>query len=179
MGTASTMTGLADVLGLCLRVRRRFPQPTATMSACAPPPAGARSRSSGRTSPHKIMTHQAFKNAIAVAMAMGCSTNAVVHILAMARRAGHAIGLEDFDAASRKVPVIANQALRRQVPHGGFLLRGGMLGLMSRLVDHLDLSQINVTGKTWAKSLEGAVVYDDDVIRRSTMPSTTKAHWRC
>ena len=82
------------------------------------------------------MTHQAFKNAIAVAMAMGCSTNAVVHILAMARRAGHAIGLEDFDAASRKVPVIAN--IR---PSGDkylmedFYYAGGMLGLMCALVD--------------------------------------------
>ncbi len=58
--------------------------------------------------PTRIMTKGAFLNAINVAMAMGCSTNAVIHILAMARRAGHDIGLTDFDAASRKVPVIAN-----------------------------------------------------------------------
>jgi dihydroxy-acid dehydratase len=112
------------------------------------------------------MTKAAFHNAINVAMAMGCSTNAVVHILAMGRRAGHAIGLEDFDAASRRIPVIAN--IR---PSGDtylmedFYYAGGLLGLMSRLTSHLDLAQINASGRTWGESLEGATVCNDDVIR--------------
>jgi dihydroxy-acid dehydratase len=116
--------------------------------------------------PARIMTRGAFANAINVGMAMGCSTNAVVHILAMGRRAGHAVSLEDFDAASRKIPVIAN--IR---PSGDtylmedFYLAGGLLGLLSRLRSHLDLSQINASGATWAESLEGAAVYNDDVIR--------------
>src|SRR5262249_1959083 len=116
--------------------------------------------------PLRILTEGAFRNALVVAMAMGCSTNAVVHILAMARRAGHAIGLEDFDAASRKVPVIANVR-----PSGDtylmedFYYAGGLLGLMSRLKGHLDLTQFNASGATWAASLEGAKVYNDDVIR--------------
>ncbi len=99
--------------------------------------------------PAKIQTEGAYRNAIIVAMAMGCSTNAVIHILAMARRAGHKIGLDDFDAASRHVPVIAN--IR---PSGStylmedFYFAGGLLGLMSRLKPMLDLSQINVTGKS-------------------------------
>jgi dihydroxyacid dehydratase/phosphogluconate dehydratase len=99
-------------------------------------------------------------------MAMGCSTNAVIHIVAMARRAGHSIGLEDFDSASRVTPVIAN--IR---PSGDkylmedFYYAGGLLGLMSRLKPFLDLSQINVSGQSWAHSLEAAQVYDDDVIR--------------
>jgi dihydroxy-acid dehydratase len=80
--------------------------------------------------PTRIMTERAFLNAITVAMAMGCSTNAVIHILAMARRAGHNIRLEHFDAASRKVPVIANVR-----PSGDkylmedFYYAGGLLGL--------------------------------------------------
>jgi dihydroxy-acid dehydratase len=84
----------------------------------------------------------------------------------MARRAGHKIGLEDFDAASRKVPVIANVR-----PSGDtylmedFYYAGGMLGLMSRLKNFLDLGQINASGTTWATSLQGAEVYNDDVIR--------------
>jgi dihydroxy-acid dehydratase len=116
--------------------------------------------------PTRIMTAAAFQNAIRVAMAMGCSTNAVVHILAMGRRTGHAVTLEDFDAASRIIPVIAN--IR---PSGDtylmedFYYAGGLLGLMSRLKGHLDLAQINASGKTWAESLEGASVYNDDVIR--------------
>ena len=96
----------------------------------------------------------------------GCSTNAVIHVLAMARRAGHDIGLADFDAASRKVPVIAN--IR---PSGDtylmedFYYAGGLLGMLTRLTGHLDLSQINVSGQTWGESLLGAEVYNDDVIR--------------
>ncbi len=80
-------------------------------------------------------------------MAMGCSTNAVIHIIAMARRAGHAITLDDFDAASRKVPVIAN--IR---PSGDrylmedFYYAGGLLGLLTRLRPFLDLGQINASG---------------------------------
>jgi dihydroxy-acid dehydratase len=167
MGTASTMTGLADVLGMCLPGTSSIPAPDSShVRMCS---------AAGRRivdmvwedlTPTKIMTHGAFINAIKVAMAMGCSTNAVIHILAMARRAGHMIGLADFDAASRNVPVLAN--IR---PSGDtylmedFYYAGGLLGLMSRLKDTLDLTQINAAGETWATSLEGAKVYNDDVIR--------------
>jgi dihydroxy-acid dehydratase len=167
MGTASTMTGLADVLGLCLPGTSSIPAPDSShVRMCS---------AAGRRivdmvwedlTPARILTRGAFLNAINVAMAMGCSTNAVIHIIAMARRAGHDIGLEDFDAASRKVPVIAN--IR---PSGDkylmedFYYAGGLLGLMSRITGHLDLGQINVTGRTWGESLEGARVYNDDVIR--------------
>ncbi|HRE20381.1 MAG TPA: dihydroxy-acid dehydratase, partial [Rhabdaerophilum sp.] len=134
MGTAATMTALADVLGMCLPGTSSIPAADANhirmASAC------------GRRivemvwddlTPTRIMTAGAFHNAITVAMAMGCSTNAVIHILAMARRAGHAITLDDFDAASRKVPVIAN--IR---PSGEKYLMedcyyaGGLLALMKR-----------------------------------------------
>jgi dihydroxy-acid dehydratase len=167
MGTASTMTALADVLGLCLPGTSSIPAADSNhVRMCS---------AAGRrivdmvwedVTPQKILTAGAFRNALVVAMAMGCSTNAVVHILAMARRAGHAIGLEDFDAASRKVPVIANVR-----PSGDtylmedFYYAGGLLGLMSRLKGHLDLAQHNVSGASWAASLEGAKVYNDDVIR--------------
>jgi dihydroxyacid dehydratase/phosphogluconate dehydratase len=116
--------------------------------------------------PAKILTKAAFLNAITVAMAMGCSTNAVIHVLAMARRASQDISLADFDAASRKVPVIAN--IR---PSGDkylmedFYYAGGLLGLMSRLTDHLDLTQINASGEPWSTSLQDAKVFNDDVIR--------------
>ena len=167
MGTASTMTALADVLGLCLPGTSSIPAADSNHIRMA--------SGTGRRivemvwedlTPAKIMTDQAFRNVITVAMAMGCSTNAVIHVLAMARRAGRNIGLEDFDATSRKVPVIAN--IR---PSGDkylmedFYYAGGLLGLMSRLKSQLDLTQINASGKTWGESLEGAEVYNDDVIR--------------
>lgn len=167
MGTASTMTALADVLGMSLPGASSIPAADANhIRMCAA--AGRRSVEMvwEDLTPAKIQTEGAFRNAINVAMAMGCSTNAVIHIIAMARRAGHAIGLADFDAASRKVPVIAN--IR---PSGDrylmedFYYAGGLLGLLTRLTPHLDLSQINVSGQTWAQSLEGAQVYHDDVIR--------------
>jgi dihydroxy-acid dehydratase len=167
MGTAATMTALADVLGLCIPGTSSIPAADSShvrmASAC------------GRRivdmvwedlTLNKILTRGAFLNAITVAMAMGCSTNAVIHVLAMARRAGHDISLADFDAASRKVPVIAN--IR---PSGDkylmedFYYAGGLLGLLSRLTGHMDTSQITVTGKPWSASLEGARVYNDDVIR--------------
>lgn len=167
MGTAATMTALADALGMCLPGASAIPAADANhirmAAAC-----GRRIVEmvwEGLT-PAKIQTEAAFRNAIVVAMAMGCSTNAVIHLLAMAKRAGQDITLADFDALSRKVPVIAN--IR---PSGDkylmedFYYAGGLLGMMSRLKPFLDLSQINVSGETWEKSLEGAEVYSDDVIR--------------
>jgi dihydroxy-acid dehydratase len=167
MGTASTMTALADAIGLCLPGTSSIPAADSNhVRMCS----GAGRRIVAMVwedlNPARILTEGAFQNAITVAMAMGCSTNAVIHLLAMARRAGHAIGLEHFDAASRKVPVIAN--IR---PSGDkylmedFYYAGGLLGLMSRLMGHLDLGQINASGGTWGQSLEGATVYNDDVIR--------------
>ena len=167
MGTASTMTGLADVLGMSLPGASSIPAPDSShVRMCSAAGRRAVEMVWEDLTPTRIMTRGAFQNAIHVAMAMGCSTNAVIHILAMGRRAGHAIGLEDFDAASRTIPVIAN--IR---PSGDkylmedFYYAGGLLGLMSRLKDHLDLGQINASGKTWGASLEGAAVYNDDVIR--------------
>jgi dihydroxy-acid dehydratase len=167
MGTASTMTALADTLGMTLPGASSIPAADSNhVRMCA---------ASGRRvvemvwedlTPGKIQTQAAFRNAIAVAMAMGCSTNAVIHLIAMARRAGHAIGLDDFDAASRRVPVIAN--IR---PSGDkylmedFYYAGGLLGMMTRLKPFLDLTQVNASGRRWSDSLEGAEVYNDDVIR--------------
>lgn len=167
MGTAATMTALADVLGLCLPGTSSIPAADANhirmASAC------------GRRiiemvwedlTPQKIQTHAAYLNVINVAMALGCSTNTIIHIIAMARRAGQPITLDDFDAASRKVPVLAN--IR---PSGAtylmedFYYAGGLLGLMSQMTEHLDLTQKNVAGETWAESLEGAKVFNADVIR--------------
>src|SRR4029078_11079352 len=90
--------------------------------------------------PKQIQTRKAFENAIIVAMAMGCSTNAIIHVIAQARRAGVAIGLDDFEAASRKVPVIAN--IR---PSGStflmedFFYAGGLKALMHQIRDDLHL----------------------------------------
>lgn len=172
MGTASTMTGIADALGICLPGTSSIPAADAghiRMSAAC-----------GRRVvemvwedlvPSRILTRTAFLNAIAVAMAMGCSTNAIIHVIAMARRAGHAIGLDDFEAASRKVPVIAN--IR---PSGSaylmedFFYAGGFKGLMKQLSPVLELSALTASGRSWGEELEGAEVWNDDVIRPLDRP---------
>ena len=172
MGTASTMTAIAEAIGMTLPGASSIPAADAGHIRMA--------SESGRRivemvwedlTPRQIQTRAAFENAIVVAMAMGCSTNAIIHLIAQARRAGQDIGLDDFEAASRKVPVIANVR-----PSGDrylmedFFYAGGLPGLMSRLTAHLHLDCLTVTGRTLGENIAAAEVYNDDVIRRLTEP---------
>jgi len=174
MGTAATMMGMAEALGMTLPGASSIPAPDANhprMSAAC-----------GRRivemvwedlTPAKLLTHQHFQNAITVAMAMGCSTNAIIHLVAMSRRAGAActVGLEDFDAASRKIPVIAN--IR---PSGDtylmedFYYAGGMTALIKTLSDHLHLDAMTVNGLTLGENVASAQVHNPDVIRPLDRP---------
>ncbi|KJK15577.1 dihydroxy-acid dehydratase [Burkholderiaceae bacterium 16] len=167
MGTASTMTAIAEAIGMTLPGASSIPAADANhIRMCSE--AGRRIVDMvwEDLTPQRIQTHASFENAIAVAMAMGCSTNAIIHVIAMARRAGHDIGLGDFDAASRRVPVIAN--IR---PSGDkylmedFFYAGGLPALMNRISDKLHLDAMTVTGRTLGENIAGAEVYNDDVIR--------------
>ncbi|MFC4175728.1 MULTISPECIES: L-arabinonate dehydratase [Microvirga] len=172
MGTASTMTAIAEAIGMTLPGASSIPAADAGhIRMCAE----AGRRIVGMVwedlKPADILTREAFENAIAVAMAMGCSTNAVIHLIAQARRAGHDIGLEDFEIASRKVPVIANVR-----PSGAeylmedFYYAGGLRALMARIRDKLHLDVLTVTGRTLGENIAGAEVYNDDVIRAVENP---------
>jgi dihydroxy-acid dehydratase len=172
MGTASTMTALADVIGLSLPGASSIPAAdSGHIRMCAD--AGRRivGMVEEDLTPQRIQTEGAYRNAITAAMAMGCSTNAVIHLIAMARRAGLKLSLDDFDHASRVTPVIANVR-----PSGDtylmedFFYAGGLKGLLKRLGDRLDLAQINASGKSWRESLADAEIYDDDVIRPIDKP---------
>jgi dihydroxy-acid dehydratase len=116
--------------------------------------------------PAKLYTKASFLNGITAAMAMGCSTNAIIHLVAMSRRAGHPVTLDDFDAASRKVPVLAN--IR---PSGDtylmedFYYAGGMPALLKRIEGHLHRDALTVNGRTIGENIADARAYDDDVIR--------------
>jgi dihydroxy-acid dehydratase len=172
MGTASTMTALAESIGMSLPgASSILAADSAHMRMCA---------ESGRRivdmvwedlTPARIQTPAAFQNAVIVAMAMGCSTNAVIHLIAQARRAGCELSLADFDRASRRIPVIANVR-----PSGDkylmedFYYAGGLPGLMTRLTGELDLDALTVTGKTLGENIAGAAVYNDDVIRSLDNP---------
>ena len=99
-------------------------------------------------------------------MAMGCSTNAIIHVVAIGRRAGFDIGLEDFEAIGRRVPVIAN--IR---PNGDtylmedFYYAGGLKGMLKRIEQHLHGDAMTVTGESIGANIANAEVYDDDIKR--------------
>ncbi|WP_288584272.1 L-arabinonate dehydratase [uncultured Methylobacterium sp.] len=172
MGTASTMTAIAEAVGMVLPGGSSIPAADAGHIRL--------SSESGRRivdmvwedlTPQRIQTREAYENAIAVAMAMGCSTNAIIHLIAMARRAGHAIGLDDFERYSRIVPVIGNVR-----PSGNtylmedFFYAGGIRALMNEIREHLHLDCLTVSGRTLGEVIEGAKVHNADVIRPLSNP---------
>lgn len=167
MGTAATMMAITEAIGMTL--------PGASSIPAADAGHIRMSSDCGRRivemvwedlTPKVIQTRKAYENAIAVAMAMGCSTNAIIHLIAMARRAGQDIGLEDFEIASRKVPVIANiRPSGEQYLMEDFFYAGGLPALMGRIRPHLHLDAVTVTGQTLAENIAHAQVYNDDVIR--------------
>jgi dihydroxy-acid dehydratase len=117
------------------------------------------------------VTAAAMRNAAIVAMATGCSTNAVVHLVAMARRAGIAMTLDDLDALGRTTPLLANvRPSGKDYLMEDFFYAGGLLALMSQIGDRLDTSCLTVNGRTLGENLQGAVVYNDDVIRPLSNP---------
>ncbi len=167
MGTASTMTGITEALGLILPGGSSVPAPDAGHIRLA--------SATGRRAvemvwedltPAKIIDQRAVDNALKVAMAMGCSTNAIIHLIAMARRAGVNLGLDDFDAVSKQVPVLANVR-----PSGDaylmedFFYAGGLRAMMAGMADLLDLDARTVTGGKLGDGLDKAEVFDSDVIR--------------
>ncbi len=173
MGTASTMTAIAEALGMTLPGASSIPAVDASHQRMATQ-VGRRivEMVDEDLRPSAIQSRNAFLNAITVAMAMGCSTNAIIHVIAMARRANADISLDDFDAISRKVPVIANvrPSGTSQFLMEDFYYAGGLLALMKRLEGSLQLDERTVSGKTLRENIEGAQVYNDEVIRTLDNP---------
>jgi dihydroxy-acid dehydratase len=172
MGTASTMTAIAEALGLTL--------PGASSIPAADSNHIRMSSAVGRRIvemvwedlvPSKIVTQAAVANAVTVAMATGCSTNAIVHLVAMARRAGVPLTLDDLDHAGRTTPVLANiRPTGKTYLMEDFYYAGGLRALMAKLASKLDLSAMTVAGATLGETLEGARCYNDDVIRSLDNP---------
>jgi dihydroxy-acid dehydratase len=169
MGTAATMMGIAEALGLTLPGASSIPAVDAHHQRMA--------TQLGRRivqmvwedlTPARMLTRKSFENALAVAMAEGCSTNAIIHLVAMSRRAGLPLSLDDFDAVSRKVPVIANiRPSGEKYLMEDFYYAGGMRALMKVLLDGglLHGDALTVTGQSVVQNLEGAEVHNADVIR--------------
>jgi dihydroxy-acid dehydratase len=171
MGTASTMTSIAEALGMTLTGCANIPAPDSRRLAIA--------ELSGRRAvelvwedvrPSRIMTRKALENAITVDMAIGGSTNAVVHLVAIAGRLGIELELNDFDRISRRTPWIANVK-----PSGEFLMEdfyyaGGLPVVMKEILHLLHGDALTVTGKTLSENLNRAQCHRREVIRTTQAP---------
>ena len=171
MGTASTMACIAEVMGMTLPFASSIPAVVAEHSRLAVA-TGRRAVDLAweKLTPSKILSADSFRNAIITQLTIGGSTNAIVHIIAMAGRAGVKITLDDFDAWSRKVPMLGD--LR---PAGRFLMEdfhhaGGLSGLLNRLRDLLAMETMTVSGVTLDKQIGDAAVIDDNIIRTRANP---------
>jgi dihydroxy-acid dehydratase len=166
MGTASTMTSVAEALGFSLPGASSIPAVDANHRKLAD--------LSGRRivemvwedlKPSDILSEAAFKNAITVDLALSGSTNAVIHLIALAGRAGIKLTLDDFDALSKKTPVLANVRPTGEYLMEDFYYAGGLAALMKSLSPHLDLNCLTVTGKTVGENVGRAETYNPAVIR--------------
>ena len=176
MGTASTMGSMAEALGMVLPGVAGTPATDSRLLQAA--------HESGRRiidmvkedlKPSDILTKGAFINAIATLAGIGGSSNAVVHLLAIAGRVGVDLTLKDFDQYGSDVPLLLNLQ-----PAGTYLMEdlhraGGLLAVMRELIPHFDSSAITVTGRPFVETLAEAEIYDRDVIRELANPLQEKA----
>ncbi|MEV8597721.1 L-arabinonate dehydratase [Streptomyces sp. NPDC052012] len=172
MGTASTLTAAAEALGVTVPGASSIPAVDSGHDRMAAA-AGLRIVElvhRDRTL-SDILTAEAFEDAVTTVLGLGGSTNAVIHLIAMAGRAGVKLTLDDFDRIARTVPVLAN------VRPGGqtylmedFHFAGGLPGFLSRITDLLHLDRPTVSHDTMREQLAGARVHDDDVIRTRDNP---------
>ncbi len=171
MGTASTMTAAVDALGMTLSGASSIPAVDANHSRMAAE-CGRRAvelawRGLG---PSSLLDTRSFENAVTTVLALGGSTNSVIHLIALARRAEVPLDLGSFDRLARTTPVIGD--IR---PGGRFLMEdlyyaGGLRALLARLGDLIQGDAATVTGRTLGEEIAGAEVYNDEVIRPLDRP---------
>jgi len=172
MGTASTMTSVAETLGLTLPGAASIPAADANHPRMA--------SASGRRivemvwedlKPSDILSADSFDNAITVVHALSGSTNAIIHLIAMAGRAGIELTLDRFDEIARKTPVLANvRPAGDKYLMEDFYYAGGLRALLAELNSQLRLQCATVNGMTLGENIAGAQIYNDDVIRRRDNP---------
>lgn len=176
MGTASTMTAVAETIGFSLPGSSSIPAPDSRHQHMASM-SGRRMVEMIREDlkPADILDERSFENAITVLAALGGSTNAVIHLLAIAGRAGVSLDLAKFESIMKQTPVLANVK-----PVGIWLMEdffeaGGLRGLMARLSPLLDLSARTVTGNNLGDGLSSSRIYNEDVIRPLERPVSAGA----
>jgi dihydroxy-acid dehydratase len=171
MGTASTMAAVTEALGLTL--------PGASSIPAADSGHARMASASGRRivemvwedlKPRDILTPAAFDNGIATLMALSGSTNGVIHLVAMAGRAGVKLSLDRFDEISRRTPVLANIRPSGKYLMEDFFYAGGLRALLRQLGTGLDTGCVTANGKTLGDNIARGEIYNDDVIRTANNP---------
>ncbi|OZI71260.1 L-arabinonate dehydratase [Bordetella genomosp. 12] len=174
MGTASTMTLAIEALGLSPMGAASIPAVDADHQRMA--------TAAGRRivdliwedcTPAKILSRESFLNAIVAIAGCGGSTNAAIHIIAMARRAGFSITLADFDAIGRKIPLLVNLMPAGEHLMADFHFAGGLPAVLNELRDHLHLEALTVSGQTLGSAIADAEAPDRAVIRTLDTPVST------
>jgi dihydroxy-acid dehydratase len=179
MGTATTMTSIADAMGMTLTGASSIPAAdsghTRMASAC-----GERivAMVEEGLTPAKILTPAAFANGLVTYMALGGSTNAAIHLIAMAGRAGVTLTLDQMAEVAGRIPVCANLFPSGDNLMEDFFFAGGLKALLSKLSRHLDLTAMTVSGQTLGEAIAGAQCFDDDVIRGEDNPVTPLSRGR-
>jgi dihydroxy-acid dehydratase len=171
MGTASTMTSAAEALGVTLP------------GAASIPAADSRHAVMGAHSGRRIvemvwedvklsdlLTRTAFRNAIVTVLAIGGSTNAIIHLIAMARRLGVELSLADFEELARVTPLMANIRPSGKYLMEDFFYAGGLPALLKELGDLLDTTAPTANGQTLGENIARAKVFNEDVIRTRRDP---------
>ncbi len=171
MGTASTMTSAVEALGVTLPGAASIPAADSRHAAMA--------AQTGRrivdmvwedVKLSRILTRTAFLNSITTVLAIGGSTNAIIHLIAMARRIGVKLGLEDFEDLGRRTPLLANIRPSGDYLMEDFFYAGGLPALLRNLGDLIDTSALTANGRTLGENIERAKVFNDDVIRTRENP---------
>ena len=175
MGTASTMTSIAETLGMTLPGASSIPAVDANHSRMA--------SACGRRAvemvwedlkPRDILSLASFENAIIADMAIGGSTNAIIHLVALAGRAGFKLDLKTFDDISQRTPMIANLRPSGQFLMEDFYYAGGLRALLNEIRDLLNLDALTVSGRTLGENLQSARITNPEVIRPLANPVSQK-----
>jgi dihydroxy-acid dehydratase len=171
MGTASTMACLVEALGIAMPMNAAIPAADSRRSTLAHHVGNrivAMVREDLRLS--KILTRKAFENAVRIVNAIGGSTNAVIHLLAIAGRIGVEFSLDDWDILGRDIPCLVNLKPSGQYLMEDFYYAGGLPAVLRELGDHIHRDALTVMGKTVGENVEDAPCYNRDVIRPLSNP---------
>ncbi|MFN3630355.1 MAG: IlvD/Edd family dehydratase [Casimicrobiaceae bacterium] len=175
-GTASTMTAAAEVLGFSLPGASSIPAVDGRHSRmCSASGERIVAMVAEDLRPSRIATRASFDNAVKTVLAFGGSTNACVHLPAMAGRLGISLPLSTWERFNREIPVLANLLPAGSALMEDFFFAGGLPGLLSRIAHQLDLDTLTVTGRTLGENLALAAVHDDEVIRPLDRPVAREA----